>query len=63
MGSHEPCWLSSNLFLTVFNPGTRFPKPAFLAGGIKDGSGFHSEAAFCLGACLVVVLAGEGEAL
>lgn len=54
------------LFHPVFtglNPGTRFPKPIFLAGGIKDGSGFHSEAAFCLGAYLVVVLAREGEAL
>lgn len=63
---HRVTWTLLALFhpvLSVFNPGTHFPKPVFLAYGIQNGADLDSEVAFCLGACLVVVLTGEGEAL
>lgn len=61
-GAHGPCWLSSALFL-VYQPWDSFPQACFSCLGIKNGSHLDSEVVFCLGACLVVVLTGEGEAL
>lgn len=63
---HRVTWTLLALFhpvLSVFNPGTHFPKPVFLAYRIQNGAHLDSEVAFCLGACLVVVLTGEGDAL